>query len=147
MRLLSPVLDDNTTAVNDLVHRSALCPAYFESIAYLASISLTVKNTETSPFSQLLSVRNLDQRDLVLRAKRNDQLLVCLLLAALVEYANVSLTSVQGLGCFAETSRKTVVHKSKLENTLESIENALISKSVSFPVQISNFRIATHHGS
>jgi len=67
LRLLTPILDDNAGAVDNL-----------------ACISLAVQDTQTSPLAQLFSVRNLDQGDLVFGAKRNDQLLVCLLLAGLV---------------------------------------------------------------
>jgi hypothetical protein len=71
----------------------------------------------------LLSIRNLDQRNLVLRAQRNDQLLVCLLLASLVQDTHVCLASVEGLGCFAQTTGQTIVHQSELQNTLQSVEN------------------------
>lgn len=71
----------------------------------------------------MLSVRNLDQRDLVLAAEGNNQLLVCLLLASLVEDTHVSLASVEGLGGFTEPAGETVVHESGLENTLQGVEN------------------------
>ena len=51
LRLLTPILDDNARAVDNL-----------------ACVSLAVQHTQTSPLAQLLSVRNLDQGDLVLRA-------------------------------------------------------------------------------
>jgi hypothetical protein len=105
-RLLTPVLDDDTRAVDDL-----------------ARVAFPVQDTETSPLSQLLAIRDLDQRDLVLGAQSNDELLVGLLLASLVQDAHVSLASVEGLGGFTETAGKTVVHQGELEDALESIKN------------------------
>ena len=75
----------------------------------------------------MLSIRNLDQRDLVLRAECNDQLLVCLLLASFVQDAHVCLTSVQSLGSLTKTTGKTIVHQGELEDTLEGIENGHLS--------------------
>jgi hypothetical protein len=75
----------------------------------------------------LLSIRNLDQRDLVLGAQSNDQLLVCLLLASLVENTHVCLASVESLGGLTETTGKTIVHQGELENTLEGLENGHLS--------------------
>lgn len=107
--------------------------------------------TQASPLAQLLSIRYLDQGDLVLGAKRNDQLLVCLLLAGLLERyqqsvdqnrrvsksaicratdvqnADVCLATIQSLGGLAQTSGKTIVHQRKLENTLEGLEHAHLS--------------------
>jgi hypothetical protein len=71
----------------------------------------------------LLSIRYLDQGDLVLRAQRNHQLLVCFFFASFVQNAHVSLTSVQSLGCFSETACETVVHECELQDTLEGIED------------------------
>jgi hypothetical protein len=79
--------------------------------------------TETSPLAELLAVVNLDQGDVVLRAQGDDQLLVRLLLAALVQDAHVGLASVEGLGSLAQTAGKTVVHEGELQNTLEGILN------------------------
>lgn len=59
----------------------------------------------------------------MLGAESDDELLVGLLLAVLVQDAHVGLTSVQSLGRFAETSGKTVVYQSQLQDTLEGIEN------------------------
>jgi hypothetical protein len=86
-------------------------------------VLLAIARTETGPLAELLAVGNLDQRDLVLRAQGNDQLLVGLLLALLVQDTHVSLTAVQGLGSLTQTTGKTVVHESQLQNTLEGIEN------------------------
>lgn len=60
----------------------------------------------------------------MLGAESNDELLVGLLLAGLVEDAHVSLTAVEGLGGLTETAGKTVVHEGDLENTLEGIKDA-----------------------
>lgn len=83
--------------------------------------------TETGPLAELLSVWNLDERDLVLGAKGDDELLVSLLLAGLVEDTHVCLATVESLGSLTETAGKTIVHQGKLENTLESIQNGHLS--------------------
>jgi hypothetical protein len=59
----------------------------------------------------------------VLRAQGHDKLLVGLLLASLVEDAHVCLATIESLGGFAETARKTIVHKRELENALQRIKN------------------------
>ena len=79
--------------------------------------------TETSPLAQLLAIGNLDERDAVLAAKSDDQLLVSLLLARLVEDAHVRLATVESLGCFAEAAGEAVVDQGELEDTLESVKN------------------------
>jgi len=50
----------------------------------------------------------------VLAAQSDDELLVRLLLARLVEHAHVRLATVEGLGGFAETARESVVDESEL---------------------------------
>lgn len=80
-----------------------------------------MRRTETSPLAELLAILNLDERDLVLVAKSDDQLLVGLLLAVLVQDTHVSLATVEGLGSLTETAGKTIVHKGELQNTLESV--------------------------
>ena len=60
--------------------------------------------TETGPLAKLLAVLDLDEGDLVLGAEGDDELLVGLLLAVLVQDAHVSLTSVEGLGGLAEAA-------------------------------------------
>lgn len=104
--LLAPVLNNDAGAVDDL-----------------AGVALTVKNAETSPLAELLSVGHLDQGDLVLGAQGNDELLVSLLLAGLVQDTHVGLATVEGLGSLTETAGKTVVHESELQNTLEGVQN------------------------
>ena len=84
-------------------------------------------HTETSPFAQLLAIGHLDKRDLVLGAQGDDELLVRLLLAGLVQDTHVSLTAVQGLGSLTETASQTIVHESQLQDTLQGIENRHLS--------------------
>lgn len=67
----------------------------------------------------------------MLSAKRNDELLVCLLLARLVEHAHVSLAPVERLGGFTETARETVVDQSNFEDTLERIEDGHAARAAS----------------
>lgn len=83
-----------------------------------------IKRTETGPLAKLLAIGNLDEGDLVLGAQGNDELLVCLLLAGLVENAHVRLATVEGLGGLAQTTGKSVVDKGELEDTLESLKDA-----------------------
>lgn len=85
------------------------------------------KRTKTNPFTKDLSIRNLDQGDIVLRAKSDNELLVSLLLAGLVEDAHVRLTTVEGLGRLAETAGKTVVDQGDLEDALERIVDGHLS--------------------
>ena len=83
--------------------------------------------TETGPLAELLSVWNLGERDLVLGAKGDDELLVSVLLAGLVEDTHVCLATVESLGSLTESAGKSIVHQGKLENTLESIQNGHLS--------------------
>jgi hypothetical protein len=57
----------------------------------------------------------------VLRAKSDNEFLVSLLLAGLVEDTHVRLATVEGLGSLAETTGKTVVDQGDLEDALERI--------------------------
>lgn len=59
----------------------------------------------------------------MLGAQRDDQLLVGLLLACLVEDAHVRLSSVEGLGGFAQAAGETVVHERQLQDALERVED------------------------
>jgi hypothetical protein len=59
----------------------------------------------------------------VLGAEGDDELLVSLLLALLVEDTHVSLAAVEGLGGLTETAGETVVHEGELQNTLEGVQN------------------------
>jgi len=85
--------------------------------------SYALKLTQTRPLAQLLSVRHLDQGDLVFRAQSNDELLVCFFLAGLVEDAHVCLTTIESLGGFAETTSKTVMDEGDLEASFQSVED------------------------
>ena len=71
----------------------------------------------------MLSVWNLDERDLVLATESDNELLVSLLLACLVQDTHVSLATVEGLGSLTETAGKTIVHEGELENTLKGVQN------------------------
>jgi len=76
--LLTKVLDDDTGAANDL-----------------AGVAVAINLAETSPLSELLGIRNLDQVDVVLGAESLDELDVFLLSAGLDEDSHVCLASVQ----------------------------------------------------
>lgn len=88
-----------------------------------------VKRTETSPLAELLAIGNLDKRDLVLRAKRNNELLVRLLLASLVQDTHMCLAAIESLGRLAQTAGKTVVDERELEHALERLEHAHLALS------------------
>jgi hypothetical protein len=132
---LTPVLDDNAGAVDDLAGVALTIDLACQIVSlsihhqkkwqHLASRPSTtyLKRTETSPLAELLAVRDLDERDLVLRAERNNELLVRLLLACLVQDTHVCLTTVEGLGSLAETAGKTVMDESELENALERLKD------------------------
>ena len=87
------------------------------------TIQSSLQRTETGPLAELLAIRDLDERDLVLRAERDNELLVGLLLASLVEDAHVSLAAVEGLGGLAQTAGKTVVDERELQHALESLKD------------------------
>jgi hypothetical protein len=59
----------------------------------------------------------------VLGAKCDNKLLVCLLLACLVQDTHVCLATVEGLGGLAQTAGKSVVDESELENALERLKD------------------------
>jgi hypothetical protein len=59
----------------------------------------------------------------VLGAESNNELLVSLLLAALVEDAHVGLAAVESLGGLTETTGKTVVDQGDAQNTLEGVQD------------------------
>jgi hypothetical protein len=107
-RLLTPVFDDNARAANDL-----------------AGVALTVKLAETSPLAELLSVRHLDQRDLLigLIAESLDKANVRLLVDRVAEDSHMSLARRESLGGLTETTGKTVVDKGLLQDATEGILN------------------------
>lgn len=88
------------------------------------------QHTKTNPLAEHLSIGHLDQGDLVLGAKRNNQLLVGLLLAALVEDTHVRLATVQGLRRLTQTTRKTVVDQRDPENALQSVKDAHLARGI-----------------
>ena len=59
----------------------------------------------------------------MLVAQGDDQLLVGVLLAVLVQDAHVRLTTVEGLGRLAETAGETIVHQSQLQDALEGVQD------------------------
>lgn len=92
LRLNTIVLDDNTAAANDL-----------------AGVALTIDLAETSPGTEDLGISDLDQIDLVLRAKGLNELDVLGLGAGLDEDAKVGLAFVKSLGTLTESTSKTIV--------------------------------------
>ena len=80
--------------------------------------------TQPRPLAQLLPIRHLNQRDLVLAAQRHNQLLISLLLARLIEHAHVSLATIEGLARLAQTARQAVVDEGDFEYALERVERA-----------------------
>lgn len=59
----------------------------------------------------------------MLGAQGDDELLVGLLLAVLVEDTHVGGAAVEGLGSLTETAGKTVVDESQFQDTLKGVEN------------------------
>lgn len=98
-------------------------PVFHKANARPERSYVKVKHTQTSPLAELLAIGNLNQRNLVLAAKGNDQLLVGLLLTCLVEHTHVSLATVEGLAGLTETTGKAVVDESDLEDSLQGVEN------------------------
>ena len=103
LRLDAVVFDDDARAADDL-----------------AGVALAVDLAETSPGAEDLRVTNLDQVDLVLRAKSLDELDVLSLSARLDEDAQVRLALVKRLRALAQTASKTVVDEGVLQNLLHS---------------------------
>ena len=81
------------------------------------------EHTEAGPLAELLAIRDLDEGDLVLGAERNDELLVGVLLARLVQDAHVRLAAVERLGGLAEAAGEAVVHERELEDALERVKD------------------------
>jgi hypothetical protein len=67
----------------------------------------------------------------VLAAKRNNKLLVGLLLACLVQDAHVCLATVEGLGGLTQAAGESVVDESELENTLERLKDGHLALAAS----------------
>jgi hypothetical protein len=89
----------------------------------ICCISQPCVRTETSPLAELLAIGDLDKGDLVLGAERNNELLVRLLLARLVQDTHVCLATVEGLGGLAQTAGESVVDERELENALERLKH------------------------
>lgn len=100
MALLTPVSDDDARAVDNL-----------------AGIALTVEHAKTSPLAEQLAIGDLDERDLVLGAQSDDEFLVGLFFACLVENTHVRLATIESLGCLAQATGKTIVDESEFEDT------------------------------
>jgi hypothetical protein len=88
----------------------------------LIALPAWCKRTEAGPLAELLAIGNLDERNAVLLAESDDELLVSLLLAVLVKDTHVCLATVQSLRGFTETTGKTVVDQSELQDTLEGVD-------------------------
>lgn len=80
--------------------------------------------TEAGPLAEQLSIGHLDEGNLVLAAQRDDQLLVGLLLAVLVEHAHVRLAAVERLARLAEPACEAVMDEGEFQNTLECFLDA-----------------------
>ena len=65
----------------------------------------------------------------MLGAQGDDELLVGLLFARLVEDAHVGLAAVEGLGRLAQTAGKTIVDERELEHALQRLENGHLALS------------------
>jgi hypothetical protein len=119
-RLLTIILHDNTTRSNNL-----------------SSISLSIKNTKTRPFSKLLSIGNLDEIDVVFGTESLNELGIRLWIARLGKHSEMSLATIQlesnlrvfegkripvkGLCAFPETPSESIVHKCAFEDLTKGI--------------------------
>jgi hypothetical protein len=129
--LLTPVLDDDARAVDDLAGVTLTVDlacdislaTFLPRKSHLPPRNGSEKRTETSPLAELLAIGDLDERDLVLGAQGDDELLVGLLLAGLVEHAHVRLAAVERLGRLAQAARQSVVDQRQLEHALERLEH------------------------
>lgn len=65
----------------------------------------------------------------MLGAQRHDKLFVGLLLTAFVQYAHVSLASIEGLAGLAQPARQSVVDQGQLQHALESLEHAHLRRA------------------
>jgi hypothetical protein len=104
LALFTPIPNNNAAAVDDL-----------------SGISLAVEHAQTGPLAQHLSIGDLDQGDLVLRAQRDDEFLIRFLFAGFVQDAHVGLATVEGFGGFAQATGKTVVDEGELEDSCTTL--------------------------
>ena len=70
----------------------------------LSGVSVLVHLAETSPLSELLLVRDHDERDSILLSEGLDELLVCWLVTALRVEDQFGVSRLEGLGDLMETS-------------------------------------------
>lgn len=154
LRLLTPVLDDNARAVDNLTGVTLTVELACKQLAP-SSLSTRIpkrdplpikvfffffflrkrererkKHTKPNPLPQHLPIGDLNQGNLVLRAKRNNQLLVGLLLAALVQDTHVRLATVQRLSRLTQAARKTVVDQRDAEHALERVQDGHLARRV-----------------
>ena len=84
----------------------------------LTRVALAIDFAQASPGAQDLGIPDFDQINFVFGAKRLNELDVFGLVAGLVKDAQVGLTFVKGLCGFTETTGKTIVNESVLQNLL-----------------------------
>ena len=99
LALLAPIPNDDAAAVDNL-----------------SGISLAVEHAQAGPLAQHLSIRHLNQGDLVFRAKSNDEFLVGFFFTRFVEDAHVCLTAIEGFAGFTEATSETVVDEGEFED-------------------------------
>ena len=103
LALLTPVPYNHATAIDNF-----------------SSIALTVEHAQPSPLAQHLSVRHLDERNLVFRAKGDDEFLVCFFFTAFVQDTHVCLAAIEGLAGFPQATGEAIMDKGEFENTCEN---------------------------
>lgn len=106
LRLDTKVTDDDAGGTDDLTW-----------------VTLSVDLAETSPGTQDLSVGDLDEVDLVLGTESFNELDVFSLSAGFDQDAEVGCSTVESLCAFSQSTSKTVVVESVLEDLLESFFN------------------------
>lgn len=112
LRVLTPVLDNDARAADDL-----------------SGVTLTVELAKTSPLTELLSVGELDKRDVLfwLLAESLDKSKVGFLGDGVDENTEVGLTGRKSLGSLSETTGKTVVDKGLSQDTTEGVLDGHLS--------------------
>lgn len=85
-------------------------------------VALLVELAEACPDTELLAVLNGQKVDIVLVAKSLNETLVCGLIAAVREDAQVGILAVEGLDGLAQTASQTVVLEGLLQNSLQSLQ-------------------------
>jgi hypothetical protein len=106
LTLLTPVPHNHATAVDNF-----------------SSIALTIEHAQPSPLAQHLSVRHLDEGNLVFRAKGDNEFLVCFFLAAFVQDTHMCLATVKGLASFPQATRETIMDKGEFEDACVRIDS------------------------